>query len=79
MIKTSLIYNLYNLKVLRKIFMSWSPKDGGDESPWGGNEKKNNSGKKNNSYKPQNDYDDTIQKIQDKLKSFFSILNSPDE
>ena len=40
MIKTSLIYNLYNLIVLRKIFMSWSPKDGGDESPWGGNEKK---------------------------------------
>ena len=28
------------------MFMSWSPKDGGDESPWGGNEKKNNSEKK---------------------------------
>ena len=52
--------------------MSWSPKDGGDESPWGGNERKKNSEKKNNSYNQQNDYDDIIQKFQDKLKSFFS-------
>ena len=52
--------------------MSWSPKDGGDDSPWGGGEKKNNSQRKNGSYNSPNDYEDMIDKIQEKLKSFFS-------
>ena len=52
--------------------MSWSPQDGGDQSPWGGggNKKKsNNSG--NGSYNDPGDYDDFLKKIQEKFKSFF--------
>ena len=52
--------------------MSWSPNDGGDQSPWGGGNKKKGSEKSNGSYNNQNDYDDYLNKIQEKLKSFFS-------
>ena len=49
--------------------MSWTPKDGGDQSPWGGgggNKKKSSNGK--GSYN-DNDYDDFLKNIQEKLKS----------
>lgn len=51
--------------------MSWTPKDGGDQSPWGGgggNKKKSSNGK--GSYS-DNDYDDFLKNIQEKLKSYF--------
>ena len=51
--------------------MSWTPKDGGDQSPWGGgggNKKKTSNGK--GSYN-DNDYDDFLKNIQEKLKSYF--------
>ena len=51
--------------------MSWTPKDGGDQSPWGGgggNKKKSSNGK--GSYN-DNDYDDFLKNIQEKLKSYF--------
>ena len=48
--------------------MSWTPKDGGDQSPWGGN---GNGKKKSNNDKgsfSENEYDNFINSIQDKLK-----------
>ena len=77
MIETSLIYNsIY--KIYKGKNMSWSSNDNGDQSPWGGDEKKRKSddGKKN-SYNSGGDYDDYLKQFQDKLKSFFPNSKSP--
>ncbi len=58
--------------------MSWPPNDDGDQSPWGGDEKKRKSeGGKKNSYNSGNEYDDYIKQFQNKFKSFFPSGKSP--
>ena len=57
--------------------MSWSPNDGGDQSPWGGDDKQKKSENKQRTYNSSNEYDDFLKKFQDKMKSFFPEGKSP--